>query len=454
MLVEQELMNNHRLHQQLHWIGKSHECFGYAYFILSRAAAKFDSCNSSDEQHHKRHKAIFKLVQQIKSLDIELLNLCHRPDVGRTHRKHGSRRSSIAASTDASSEMSDVSMVQTRSKRAQKKAEKAGLGIAKHTRVLDICTNEDINFVSEAIHLQICDDKGAWHDNHENELDLDLLRDHYSPAGSTMSDMETDNESVHSTQDPDKRGDYRNAKARKARSSWLPKASGLRSQSQNGRLSLQIDPYLQLDRSIFYRLGIELEPFNNSKPRKELIKRLVIAIKEDLDIMKRENDDYVIRKEAFWRWAGKEAYHRIKALRDETDWTTGQRKNKSRYSDVSSDLDSDVAGTLTDYTEDEEPIKSKVEVIDFDALTITAHVDTKVVLHRGSTREKEKEEDDLGTRQKSTADQSNIPTIDISDTDASDSTDQWYVVTRANQSRADQYFVKFVRALLIRVIVP
>ncbi len=91
------------------------------------------------------------------------------------------------------------------------------------------------------------------------------------------------------------------------------------------------DPYDGVDPAIFFRLGIEIiNPAKNSKARKDLVIKLVSSIKEDIEIIEREDKESVMREEGFWRWAGKTAYHAIAQTRTELDWATGQKKGTPR----------------------------------------------------------------------------------------------------------------------------
>jgi hypothetical protein len=84
--------------------------------------------------------------------------------------------------------------------------------------------------------------------------------------------------------------------------------------------------YFGVDPEIFVRLRIEvINPTINSKIRKELIAKLVAAIKEDLDIQAREDDECIMRKEGFYRWAGKTALKHMERTREGIDWATGQK---------------------------------------------------------------------------------------------------------------------------------
>jgi len=84
-------------------------------------------------------------------------------------------------------------------------------------------------------------------------------------------------------------------------------------------------------------------PRTSSQARKDLVVRLVSAIKEDLDIIRREEHESAIREEGFWRWAGKGAYYQIMWTREEFDWATGQKKGTLRRgSSADDETESDI----------------------------------------------------------------------------------------------------------------
>ena len=140
--------------------GKSHECFGYVYCgrsIFKLSKSDF-SCNKSDEMHHNRHKEILKLIRRIAELDepTSLSDGFHTTS-NTKHRRSSGTTSSV---TDTSSETTiEDGKHLTRSER--KKAKKMGMNTCKRKN-MEVFPREDIDFVSEAIHLTIHESKGAW----------------------------------------------------------------------------------------------------------------------------------------------------------------------------------------------------------------------------------------------------------------------------------------------------
>jgi len=114
------------------------------------------------------------------------------------------------------------------------------------------------------------------------------------------------------------------------------------------------DPYDGVDPAIFFRLGIEMiNPAKNSKARKDLVVKLVTSIKEDIEIIEREDKESIMREEGFWRWAGKTAYHAIAQTRTELDWATGQKKGTPKPFEFPQ------GETGVDFSEDEDEPKMR-----------------------------------------------------------------------------------------------
>jgi len=75
-------------------------------------------------------------------------------------------------------------------------------------------------------------------------------------------------------------------------------------------------------------MGVIIE--SDGKSRRGAVKRLLEAVKNDLEICDREKIEKGIREEGFWRWAGRNAWNNMQLVREELDWATGQRKESGR----------------------------------------------------------------------------------------------------------------------------
>ena len=89
------------------------------------------------------------------------------------------------------------------------------------------------------------------------------------------------------------------------------------------------DVFDGVDPDIFFCLGVVVDPPNNSLARKDLVSKLIAAVKDDLQVIEQESIEANIREEGFWRWAGKSAWHNMIAVRQKLDWATGQKIDPS-----------------------------------------------------------------------------------------------------------------------------
>jgi len=210
-------------------------------------------------------------------------------------------------------------------RRGRKKAKKAGNGSAKERKTPDSFSRDEIDFISEAIHLKVMESKGAWEGmyvyytkvkgeggrvgNEEEAIpDLEQNVDALSVKPSnTLTPRQR--KVVKKTSTPASHSNYRGG-SRKFSSQTISKT----------------DPYGGLDPKIFFRLGVEVEkPLKSSKARRDIVAKLVAAVKEDLETIEREDKECALREEGFWRWAGKPVYYAIQRHREGLDWATGQK---------------------------------------------------------------------------------------------------------------------------------
>lgn len=269
--------------------------------------------------HHVRHKEILTLVRKIAALDDN--------NSSDETNNYGSRslgrlcRSSVVTPitntvTDTSSE--SIGEEVPRMKRSErKKAKKLG-GLTNRWRNVEAFSKEDTGFISEAIHLSIHETKGAWegtyvYDNKQPEVELAVAK---------VDEIEdiVDQTAALSVKSPnDLNLTPRKTKTVKKFSTPVRHVAykgGSRKFSPIG--VSKTDPYDGLDPQIFFRLGVEItHPVRNSIERKELVAKLVAAIKADLTIIRQEDEETEMRAEGFWRWAGRTAYYEIMARREE-----------------------------------------------------------------------------------------------------------------------------------------
>ncbi|CAG8982529.1 hypothetical protein HYALB_00002311, partial [Hymenoscyphus albidus] len=309
----------YRFHQQLHFVGKSHECFG---------------CNTSDEMHHNRHKDILKILRQISAIDgATSINLCAKIGM-QTSERRGSFTASITTSpTETSTESVGGDLKTTR--KARKKAKKAGNNKTKNKANVEAFPREEVDFISESIHLTILESKGAWEgtyvysskdsspcSEYNNEgIETEVFED--EDVEDLLVEVEDFDGIVKTAYDMTPR-QRKVAKFFTAPINYSSFGGGSRKYAPDS--VKKSDLYNGVDPQIFVRLGVEIvNPLVNSKARKELATKLVAAIKDDLDIIYREDQETEMRKEGFIRWAGKTALYHMENTRQGIDWATGQK---------------------------------------------------------------------------------------------------------------------------------
>jgi hypothetical protein len=294
------------------------------------------SCNSSDEMHHNRHKEILKIIREISALDQASATL----PLGNSFSGSKTRRgSTLTTSTSTFTDTSSESVGGEPSKltrRERKKAKKSGnSSTSKERRKVEAFPQEEMDFVSEALHLSVHESKGAWEGTYVYDHKQPETEEHNAVIDETDMDADTDSVFGHindlSVKSPTNMTPRQRKTVKKFTSSINHASYGGGSRKFSPLATVKTDPFDGLDPKIFFRLGIEVEyPVKNSKARKELVIKLVAAVKEDIEIIEREEEETLMREEGFWRWAGKTAYHAILQTRQELDWATGQKKGTPR----------------------------------------------------------------------------------------------------------------------------
>lgn len=284
----------------------------------------------SDEMHYNRHKEILAIIREINTFDQADLSLgsqmMKRKD--KTDKKRTDSETTSEA-TDAISEISLEEEIPTR--RERKRAKKLG---AKTRKNVVVCSQGEINRISEALHGKIHESKGAW----EGTYAYDNRYADTSSATAGPVGEEDEEYDAYAVQPPTqvsnkeyKTPNFPTPKQQRA-AKRLTTVTPLRQSKLRGHhqrftpeTAYKSDPYGGIDAEIFCRLGIDVKPTSNPKTRKELIRKLIAAIQNDLDVIRKEEEEAVIREEGFWRWAGRNAFRNILEYRKMFDWATGQK---------------------------------------------------------------------------------------------------------------------------------
>jgi len=276
--------------------------------------------------------------------------------------RRGSTTTTTMAFTDTSSEFEGA--VSSLKRRERKKLKKSGNGPAKDLNIMESFPKEELDFVSEAIHLSKYESKGAWEGTYVYDHRQPEAEDRATIDNADAEDIQ-DIQSVISSIDSLSVKDPfdmtpRQRKILKKYTNPIDHSSFRGGSRKFTPQSSRTDPFNGVDPAIFFRLGVEVEnPVKNSRPRKDLIVKLVAAVKEDIDIISREEEETKMREEGFWRWAGRAAYHAIMETRKELDWATGQKKGAPRAESLYDHADDEMY--LEELEELEEAVAEKVE---------------------------------------------------------------------------------------------
>jgi len=291
--------------------------------------------------HHNRHKEILKIVRQIVALDGP--NTVFPP--ARSSNSRGRRGSSTTNSnsnafTDTGSECISVDESKV-TRRERKKAKKSGNG-TRDRKSIEAFPLDETDFISEAIHLSVHESKGAWEGTY--------VYDHKKATVEETAVIDEDDEKYDEASLAARFGSFavkspftplkdltprqrKNLKKTSAPVKHAKRGSGSR-KFVTQLTATQADLYDGVEPDIFFRLGIEIvNPLKNSRARKDLVTKLVAAVKEDINIITREDKETEMRAAGFWRWAGRAAYNTILQTRESLDWATGQKIGVPRFDD-------------------------------------------------------------------------------------------------------------------------
>lgn len=231
---------------------------------------------------------------------------------------------SASTPTETSSDVGEE--VPKLKKSERKKAKRLGLGPISKKPKVEAFPREETDYISEAIHLTIHETKGGWEGsyNYEKHDSRDPDCDQSTPEDGEFEGVidQTSTLSVKATGIPSSltQRQRKCAKTFSAPARHTGYRGGSRKFSPNGPSA---DPYDGVDFRIFYRLGIEIiGPIKNSVTRKELVAKLVSAVKNDIAIVIQESVETEMRREGFLRWAGRSAWDEIMKTRLDLDWVS------------------------------------------------------------------------------------------------------------------------------------
>ena len=298
-----------RYHQQLHFIQKSHECFG---------------CATADEMHIKRHREIAHIVQSIRKYDDENTLSMHGSSRRKSNECKAVANSDLDGVSDSLSQLSTTEqkpLTRKQRKDAKKLTKKA---IKLKTDSTNI-TKDEVDFISEAIHQKIVTGKGSnfIEDGHSPDADGEM-------KGVTPEILE--NNIAFNKFQRNKFYGKRNRTIEEARIYGLRDSTVCKralSKTEcvmpKKEIKVNLGPVKSLDISIFDRLGIPIHVgHDNSRKRKDLIKKLAVDIQADLDVIEREESETRIREAGFWRFVNRHTLENMRDLHEGFSWSTGE----------------------------------------------------------------------------------------------------------------------------------
>jgi hypothetical protein len=113
----------------------------------------------SEEVHHSRHKGIMKLIRQLVELDKLSSQAQKVVDVPSPLLRRGS---AVTASSIVSTTSSEIGTGEVENPRRNERKKTRKSIISKRRVSDDVFPQEDIDFISEVIHLKVLHSKGAW----------------------------------------------------------------------------------------------------------------------------------------------------------------------------------------------------------------------------------------------------------------------------------------------------
>lgn len=279
-----------------------------------------------------RHRDILALIRKVEKLD----NAQQTPDSHSTKRKSNAQKRApepeelTPSTTDTKPEESCEEMgISGLRRRERKKAKK--LGSKTHQNDMDIFRQEDIDNISEALHQSTHGTKGGRAGGNTYELQRARLGTNegkvLEKGGEDAAEGAGHNHAVHPPRFLTPKQKNAQSAAKRAPNTTYFTQAKLRGNSKkyDPNSATRNDPYWAVHPAVFHRLGININPTTNSSERRHLVCALAAAIKNDLEVVAREQEEAAMREEGFWRWAGRGAYENMMEYHERFDWATGAK---------------------------------------------------------------------------------------------------------------------------------
>jgi hypothetical protein len=268
--------------------------------------------------HHLRHKNILKTMRKLAEIDEDIAQFLS----GKITLHFATAADSTLALVTSHDNILETDEASPSRKQLESKVGKKSGSQESSVRRLDVeaFPKTDTDFISEAIHLEVDEGKGGWNSKYTIGA--------FSSKGE-LGEPGTDSE-VEAEENPEDPGTPSSAKQMRRDKKMMGFMKACHIHGSTNKLfhkkTVQSDPYGGLDPEIFERLGIKVvNPIKNSPARKDLMRKLITQLKEDISIQTQEKAEAQTRADGFWNWAGKSAYHIIMENRKNIDWATGVR---------------------------------------------------------------------------------------------------------------------------------
>lgn len=279
--------------------------------------------------HYARHKNILTIVRKLAELDEGITSRLFEKIALQSPNSKSPERSQLGWAPYPNDDLKsdDGSPAMRRSER--KIAKKMGvLNTQNKRQEVESFSEKDTNFISNALHCTIHESKGAW--GGKNTCDAFCRHNE-----STEVDLEAEDKSLNTAMDaldlastPPSNSKQRRKERKITAVEKAARHIHTKSKGNSPKKVSKISLLDGLDPQILCRLGInDIDPPKSSAVRKELIRKLIAQIKDDLAIQAQEQTEAKMREDGFWNWAGRGAYHMIMRNREDMDWATGVRRS-------------------------------------------------------------------------------------------------------------------------------
>lgn len=279
------------------------------------------SCNIADEMHYKRHRAISIQIKEIKENDESLGKrfTCERKQKPPSIKTPNNARDSDAVSKHGS--QTSIENI-TKQGREIEKGRKSAACLATKKPSKQIVTQADIDLISEVLHSEKINSKSsALGIGDESEIREPLgieqtaRKKHLKYRRAECKAIDVDFHETGQTIETESDISLRDIRSR---------CMSINTTASVSQGVSDIDP------KIFERLGVQItNQRGNRKGRKEMIARLARAIRQDFEIVEKDESESKFRRASFWRYVSKGAATSLNERHMNFSWATGELRKET-----------------------------------------------------------------------------------------------------------------------------